>query len=197
MKKIICLFSIVLVLFSCDVAKQAAGSAYSLTQCEYQYSSISGLNLAGVNLQNVNSLSSLNPLSAAGLLSAFSSGGSLPLQFTLNLNVKNPGTYAAALSGLQYILEIDGIQMTEGAVNNQFSVPAGGNSILPVMMSFDLRKAMSGQSADAVKNLAYNFAGLGSSASKVTLKLRPSMMIGGQSIISPVYIPVSFSYGGK
>lgn len=196
MKKIVLLLSLLLVLFSCDVAKQTAGSAYSFTQCEYKYSSISGLTLGGVNLQNVNSLSSLNPLTAAGLLSAFS-GNSLPLQFTLNLNVKNPGTHQAALSGLQYILEIDNVQMTEGAVNQAFSVPAGGNSVLPVAMSFDLKKAMSGQSADAVKNLAFNFAGLSNTASKVTLKLRPSMMIGGQSIISPVYIPVSFSYGGK
>lgn len=197
MNKIISIVSIVLLLSSCDAAKQAAGSAYSLTQCEYQYNSIAGLTLAGVNLQNVNSLSSLNPLTAAGLVAAFTSGGSLPLQFTLNLNVKNPGTHSAALSGLQYILEIDGVQMTEGALSNQFSVAAGATSVMPVAMSFDLRKAMSGQSADAIKNLAYNFVGLGDSSSKVTLKLRPSMMISGQSITSPVYIPVSFSYGGK
>lgn len=195
MKKVVLFISIILIYVSCDVVKKTAESAYSLTQCEYKYGSITGLTLGGVNLQNVSSLTS-NPLAAAGLLSAFS-GSTLPLQFTLNVNVKNPGTQVAALSGLQYILEIDGIQMTEGLVNQALSVPAGGNSVLPVQMNFDLKKAMSGQSADAVKNLAYNFAGLSNTASNVTFKLRPSMTIGGQIVTSPVFIPVSFTYGGK
>ncbi len=194
MKKVISLLVLALVIFSCDVAKQAVGGAYNLTQCQYSYNSISSLNLGGVDLQNVNSLTSLNPLSAASLLSAFSKS-SLPLQFTLNLNVKNPGAQSAALSGLQYILEIDNVQMTEGILNQQLSVPAGGTSGLPVQMSFDLKKVLSGQSADAVKNMAYNFVGLSDTPSKVTVKLRPSMSIGGQVVTSPVYIPVSFTYG--
>ena len=169
-------------------------NAYNLIQCEYSYKSIAGLTLNGVNLQNTNSISSLNPLTAASLLAAFSSN-SLPLQFTLNLNVKNPGKNIAALSGMQYILEIDDVQMTQGMLNQSFSVAAGQTSTMPVAISFDLKKALSGQSADAVKNLAFNFVGLGDTASKVTLKLRPSMMIGEQTVTSPVYIPVSFSYG--
>ncbi len=194
MKKLISLFSLVLIFFSCDVAKQVAGSTLSLTQCEYKYNSISGLSLAGVNVQNVTSLSSLNPLTAASLVSAFTKS-SLPLQFTLNLDVKNPGTQVAALSGLQYILEIDNVQMTEGLLNQQLSVPAGGTSGLPMTLSFDLKKVLSGQSADAVKNMAFNFIGIGDTPSKVTLRLKPSMSIAGQQITSPVYIPVSFTYG--
>ncbi len=194
MKKTISLLSVILLFLSCDVAKQVAGSAYNLTQCQYTYKSISGLNLGGVDLQSATSLSSLNPLTAASLLASLSKS-SLPLQFTLNLNVKNPGTQAAALSGLQYILEIDDVQMTEGLLNQQLSVAGGATSTLPMQLSFDLKKVLSGQSADAVKNMAFNFAGLSDTPSKVTIKLRPSMSVGGQVITSPVYIPVSFTYG--
>jgi Late embryogenesis abundant protein. len=194
MKKLIFLVGfITLFSTSCDVAKNVAGT-YSLLQCEYSYNSISGLSLAGVNLQNINSISSLNPLTAASLLGAFSQQ-SVPLQFTLNLNVKNPNHQAAILNGLQYILEIDDIEMTTGAVNSQMQIATGQIAQLPVTIGFDLKKAMKGETADAVKNMAFNFVGLGDRSTRVTLKLKPNLNIGGQLLASPIYIPVSFTYG--
>ncbi|MDR0510180.1 MAG: LEA type 2 family protein [Rikenellaceae bacterium] len=184
---------------SCDALKQTAGSAASLTQCEYSYNSIAGLSLAGVNVQNITSLSSLNLLDAAKLTAALaqigSGSGTLPLQFTLNLDVKNPGTQTAAISALQYILEIDDVEMTGGNIEQGFSAPAGGVSQLPVQLSFDLKKVMTGQSADAIKNLAMNFIGVGSTPTNVRLRLKPSMTVAGKTIISPTYIPVTFQYG--
>lgn len=183
----------VAVLFACDVAKQLSGT-YNMTQCKYEYQSISGLSLAGINLQNVNNISSLNPLNAAKLLAAFtSSSGNLPLNFTLNLNVTNPGVQTALLNGLSYILEIDGIEMTQGLLNKQIQVAAGGTSVLPVELAFDLKKVLSGQSLEAMKNLAFNFAGIGTASSNVTFRLKPNFNIGGKTISSPNYIPVSFT----
>ena len=190
MKKIIALFSLALVMFSCDVAKTMLG-AYSLTQCEYKYNSISNLSLGGVNLNPDNLVSS-----ALALTSLFTKS-SIPLQFTLNLDVKNPGTQTALLNGLQYLLEIDGIEMTTGSVDSKMQVTPGGMSRLPVNLNFDLKKAMSGQSSDAIKNLALNFVGIGSEATKVTFKLKPSLTVGGQQVQSPSYIPVTFNFGGK
>jgi hypothetical protein len=193
MRKIIALLGMAVVLFSCDITQQLAGT-YNMTQCKYEYNSISGLTLGGVNLQGVNSLSSVNPLSAASLLAAFSSSsGSLPLEFTLNLNVTNPGLQTALLNGLSYVLEIDGIEMTQGIMNNQFQVASGAKTVLPISMAFDLKKVLSGKSMDAVKNLAFNFAGIGSGSSSVTVKLKPSFIVGKQTISSPSYIPVSFT----
>ena len=193
MKKIITLILTVFIWFSCDVAQQIAG-VYSMTQCKYSYNSISGLTLAGLNLQDASSLSSLNAVSAANLLAAFStSSGSLPLNFTLNLNVKNPNTQTALLNGLAYILEIDGMEMTTGSLNQQLQINANETAKLPLTLGFDLKKVMSGQSLDAIKNLAFNFAGIGSGSSNVTIKLQPSIQVGGQTIKSPTYIPVSFT----
>jgi LEA14-like dessication related protein len=182
-------------LFACNTTKQFIGNTLTITQLRYDYHSISGLTLAGVNIQNVNSISSLNPLAAASLLTAITTNASLPLQFTLNLEVKNPSNQVASLSGLQYILEIDNIQMTEGMLSQSLHVSGHGSTILPVYMSFDLKTALSGKSADVVKNLAFNFIGSGDTPSTVTIRLKPSMNIGGQKIVSPVFIPVSFTYG--
>ena len=190
MKKIIALFSLALVMFSCDVGKSLVG-AYSLTQCKYDFNSISNLSLGGVNLGSDNLVSS-----ALALTTLFTKN-TLPLQFTLNLDVKNPGTQAALLNELQYILEIDGIQMTTGSMDSRLQVAPGETGKLPVNLSFDLKQAMSGQSADAIKNLALNFVGIGSEPTKVNFQLKPSFDIGGQLMQSPAFIPVSFSFGGK
>jgi LEA14-like dessication related protein len=182
---------------SCDVAQQVVGT-YSLTQCKYDYKSISNLSLAGINLQNASSLSSLNPLSAANLLAAFTtSNGTLPLQFTLNLDVTNPGVQTALLNGLGYILEIDGLEMSTGFLDSKLQVPGGQKAQLPVNLAFDLKQVMSGQSLTAIKNLAFNFAGIGDASSKVTMKLQPTLSVGGKSYKSPTYIPVSFTLNKK
>lgn len=194
MKRILSLLLTAVLFFSCDVAQQVAGGL-AMTQCKYEYKSISGLSLAGVNVQNISSLSSLSSLgSAAGLLSALSTtSGKLPLQFTLNLNVSNPNTQTAILNGLGYILEIDGVQMTTGYLNEKIQVASNQTTVLPVTMAFDLKEAMSGKSLDAIKTLAYNIMGIGNSSSNVTFKLQPSLTIGGQQLKSPSYIPVSFT----
>jgi hypothetical protein len=193
MKQNVILLCLLLLLNGCDVVNQLAG-AYTMTQCKYEYRSLTGLSLAGVNLQNVTSITSLNATSAARLLAAFSSSSqSLPLAFTLNLDVSNPNTQDALLNGLSYILEIDGIEMTQGSLSQQVQVAAGGQSVLPVALAFDLRQALSGRSADAIKNLAFNFAGIGSAASNVTFKLKPTLKVGSQTVAAPSYIPVSFS----
>jgi len=198
MKKIVALWGLTIFFFSCDLAKQAVGT-YALTQCKYDYSSISGLTLAGINLQNVSSISSLNPLSAANLLAAFSSSsGSLPLSFTLNLDVTNPGAQTAILNGANYILEIDGMEMTQGLFNQQLQIGSGGGkATIPIAMAFDLKKVLSGKSLDAIKNLAFNFAGIGTSSSNVTVKLKPSFVVGGNTISAPSYIPISFTLNKK
>jgi len=197
MKKVIALSGLIIFFFSCDVAKQLAGT-YALTQCKYLFNSISGLTLGGVNLQNINNISSLNPLAAANLLAAFASpNGSLPLNFTLNLDVTNPGTQTALLNSTKYILEIDGMQMTQGAVSKQIQIGSGQKQTLPISIGFDIKKVMSGQSLDAIKNLAFNFAGIGGESSNVTLKLQPSFVVGGNTVNSPDYIPISFTLNKK
>jgi hypothetical protein len=192
MKKIIAFIGISILLFSCNVAQQMLGT-YQLTQCKYDYNSISGLTLAGINLQGANNLSALNPLNLATLTSAFSSkSGSLPLSFTLNLDVTNPGVQAALLNGLEYVLEIDNREMTAGLLEQKLQIDGGEKVILPIKMSFDLKKALSGESLESIKNLAFNFAGIGNKSSNVTIRLKPNFMIGNQLIPSPSYIPISF-----
>ncbi|GAB6013112.1 LEA type 2 family protein [Viscerimonas tarda] len=187
------LFSVFFLLTGCDVVKQEAVGLYNMTQCKYEYNSISNLSVSGMNLSS--GISALNMTKILALFSGQSS--SIPLNFTLNLGVSNPNTSAALMQGLQYIVSIDGIQFTTGSVEQSLNVPAGGQQVLPLSIGFDLASMMKGDSKNAVTNIAKNFLGIGSEKSKVSVQIKPTFLIGNQRIAAPMYIPVDFSFGGK
>jgi len=189
------IFFILIILLSfsgCDVAKQVGG-AYTMTQCKYDYHSISNLTLSGMDLSKGVSLAYIPQITS--ILSGKAS--TVPLNLTLNLDVKNPNQSAALLNGLQYILSIDNVQFTNGTLNQSLNIPAGGNQLLPLQIGVDIATLLKGESKDAVQNIAKNFLGMSDQKSNVTLQLKPTFMIGGQPVVSPVYIPVSFSFGGE
>jgi len=179
-------------LSGCDVAKQMSG-AYNVINCKYDFNSIGSINLAGINVSE--GLSIPNIARATTLLSGKST--SVPLNFTLNLDVTNPNQSEAFLNGLDYILSIDDIQFTTGSLSQTLNVPANGKGILPLAIGFDLATLLKGETKDAVVDITKNFLGMGSKKSNVTIQIRPTFVIGNTAIPSPAYIPVSFAFGGK
>lgn len=168
-------------------------SAYNLKNCTYSYKSISNLTLSDMNLSN--GVSVLNAAKILGILNGSSS--SIPLDFTLNLDVYNPNTSQAAFQALSYIIEIDDVEFTTGYLTQAFSVDAGDTKQLPLTIGVDLAQLISKNSKSAIVNIAKNFVGIGDEKSKVTVQLKPTFNVGGSLIASPVYIPVRFSFGGK
>lgn len=190
-KAIISLLAIIVVVSSCNVGQQVSG-AYNMTQCKYDFNSISNLTLSGMDLSKGVSFTHIPQITS--ILSGRPS--SVPMNLTLNLDVKNPNQSAAFLNGLQYILSIDDVQFTTGTLNQTLNIPAGGTQMLPLQIGLDLATLLKGESKDAVLNIAKNFIGIGNQPSNVTLQLRPTFMIGDRAIPSPVYIPVKFSFNG-
>jgi LEA14-like dessication related protein len=191
-KHLIFVFALFLTYSGCDVAKQIGG-AFTLTQCNFNYNSISNLSLSGTNLSN--GLTAANILRLTSLLTGNTS--SIPLDFTLNLNVDNPNHSAASLNGLQYTLTIDDVQFTTGEIDQAFQVAAGETQVLPLRIGLDLATLLKGESKDAVLTIAKNFLGIGTKKSKVSFQLKPTFDIGGYPLTSPTFIPVNFSFGGK
>ena len=192
-KKILGLVLLVSVLLtSCGVGNDLT-SAYNITQCEYKYKNIANLNVSGMNLSN-----GISPTYVPKLLAILGgTASSIPMNFTLNLDVKNPNATVAALNGLQYIISIDDVQFTTGQVNQALNIAGGASQTLPLNIGVDLATLMSGNSKTAVQNIAKNFIGIGSDKSNVTVQIKPTFMVGGRAITSSMYIPVSFTFGGK
>jgi LEA14-like dessication related protein len=141
-----------------------------------------------------NGISAMNAVKILGILNGTPS--SIPLEFTLNIDVHNPNTTKAAFQALNYIIQIDDVEFVAGYMAQPFSVGAGETKQLPISIGTDLAQLISNQSKSAVINIAKNFIGIGSEKSKVTVQLKPTFNVGGSLIPSPVYIPVSFSFGG-
>lgn len=180
------------ILPGCNVSKDLGG-AYNMIQCKYDFNSISKLNLAGMDLSS--GVSAINLVKLTTLLSGNSS--SIPMNFTLNLDVSNEKQSAALLHGLQYVLNIDGVPFTTGTIDQALNIPGGGKQLLPVVMGFDIATLLKGETKDAVQNIVKNLVGVGDQKSNINLQIKPTFMIGGYPVTSPVYIPVSFDFGGK
>ena len=191
-KRILSLLLIAVVLVGCDAAKGLSG-AYNMINCNYSYRSISGLTVSGINASS--GLSVANIAKVTSILSGTAS--SIPLNFTLNMDVNNPNQSAAMLNGLQYIVSIDNIQFTTGSLNQSLNIAAGQTQTLPINIGIDLATLMQNNSKDAVLGIAKSLLGISSNTSNVTVQLKPTFLIGNTPISSPTYIPVSFSFGGK
>ncbi|GAB6119346.1 LEA type 2 family protein [Dysgonomonas termitidis] len=192
-KRILTLLLVVTTLVGCDSVQQGLRSTYNLINCEYSYKSITGLTISGMNLSNGLSVTSIPKITS--ILSGTAT--SIPLNFTLNVNVKNPNESAALLHGLQYIISVDDIQFTTGSINQTLNIASGQTQTLPLTIGVDLATLMKNNSKDAVTEIAKNFLGIGSKKSNVSLQLKPTFMIGNTPVASPMYIPVSFSFGGN
>jgi hypothetical protein len=183
----------------------AGASAYQLppdrelsafSKCEFRMASVHNTTLAGVNVQNVRSLNDLNLLQAGKITAAYASG-SLPLNLMLNIDVRNPNPSAAALNSLEWILQIEGKDIVDGTVNDRVSIaPNGGITTLPIRISADLRKIMDKNTAEQNINLGLGLAGQGNQPSpKMTLRVKPSLQIGGATVRYPGYINVNTNFG--
>lgn len=182
----------VALLSGCTALNQV-GSAYNFTKCTYSYKSITGLSVGGMDISG--GISLLQTPQILALLGG--AGKSVPINFTLNLNVDNPTASAAAMSGVHYALDIDGVEFTTGSVNRAINIPAGGRNVLPLSIGVDIMKLLQGESASAATKALKNFIGIGSEKSNVSLRIKPVFNVAGVAVESPAYIPVNFSFGGK
>lgn len=187
------LFFVLLTTSGCGSLPNSLSSVYNLANCKYQYNSVSDISISGFNVSE-----GISPLVLPQIMAILSgNASSIPLGLTLNIDVKNPNSGAAAFQALKYIVSIDDIQFTQGSLNQAFSVGAGETKRLPVNISTDIAELMKKNSGSAVENIVKNILGLSGNSSNVTVQLMPSFKVGEQTFTSPAYIPMSFTIGGN
>ena len=195
MNKIIkCIFfSVALILSGCTALQTGISSAYNLANCDYKYNSLTDITITDINVSK-----GLSPLAIPKLLSILSgNASSIPMNFTLNLDVNNPNSGTAAFQAMSYIISIDNIRFTSGNFRQPFSVGAGETKMLPVTIGFDIAELINNNSRTAIENIVKNLLGLSDKKSEISVQLKPSFKVGETTFNSPVYIPVNFSFGGK
>lgn len=173
---------------SCSVARQI-GEAKRFARCKFRMTTVKNLELGGVNIQYVRSLKDLSLTKAAKLTAALTEK-TLPLSFDLNLEATNPNDQAAAMNRLEWRLFIDSVELVAGNLDHRIDVAPGSSTEFPVGIRLDLKKALRGQSRDAILKLAFNLVGEGDQPSNILLKIKPTVVVAGIEVDYPGYFDV-------
>lgn len=188
-KKALIILFVTMGLASCDVLNQVAQMA-NFANCSFDFNSVSQIQMLGIDLSKGMTRENLNISQGLALINAINSR-SLPVTFNVNVGVRNPNGIAAAMSKMDYILTLNGKQVVSTTMNNSINVPANSSSVVSIPITTDLFQLFSGESADAIVNLAFKLAGASSDPVNVGLKVKPYISINNQPLAYPDYITMN------
>lgn len=172
-----------------QIANQAA-QTMNLKNCTFDVTGINNINMLGINLSNGMDQSNLN---AAQLLKVTNSlmNKKLPVTFNVNLDVNNPNSIAASLGKMDYIIALNDKEVISSTFTNGFSINPNSKGQIAIPISTDLFQLFSGETADAILNLAFKLAGAKSDPVNLGVKIKPYIKVNNQSLAYPNYISIN------
>ncbi|PID93350.1 MAG: hypothetical protein CSA95_08180 [Bacteroidetes bacterium] len=180
-------------LSSCDILEQVVQVA-ALKECKFEMQQISNVRVLGIQLDNKTKVGDFSFADITKLTMAVSKG-ELPVEMDLNVKISNPNTQTAAMSRMDWQAYLDNNHLLDGVVHERVVIqPNGGQAIVPFHLSLDLEKVLGGEGLDAVLNLLLNLSGQKENEpSRLQLKVKPFITVGGRSISYPGYVTVEQS----
>jgi hypothetical protein len=188
-KKTLIILFVTIGLASCDVLTQVAQMA-NFANCKFNFNSVDQIQMLGVNLSKGMSKSDLNAAQLLSLANAIANK-KLPVSFNVNVGVNNPNTIPASMSKMDYIVSLNGKEVISTTLNKSVNVGANSSSVVSIPITTDLFQLFSGESADALLNLAFKLAGASSEPVNVGLKVKPYISINGQQLAYPDFISMN------
>ena len=188
-KRTLIILFVALGLSSCDLLTQVAQMA-NFANCTFDFNSINKIQMLGVNLSKGMTKDDLNATQLLNLANALMKR-ELPVTFNVKLDVENPNSIAAAMSKMDYIVSLNGKQVISTTMNNSINVPAKSKNTITIPVTTDLFQLFSGESADAILNLAFKLAGASSDPVKLGLQVKPYITINNQQLSYPKYITIN------
>lgn len=188
-KRTLIILFVMMGLSSCEVLNQVAQMA-NFANCTFNFDSVNQIKMLGINLSKGMTKTDLNATQLLNLANALMRR-ELPVSFNVNVNVNNPNSIAAAMAKMDYILTLNGKQVVSTTMNNGINVPASSSSVVSIPITTDLFQLFSGESADAIVNLAFKLAGASSDPVNVGLKVKPYISINGQQLAYPDFITMN------
>ncbi|WP_234734682.1 LEA type 2 family protein [Tellurirhabdus bombi] len=175
----------------CSVNRQLA-EAKVLGDCKYSVASADSIFLSGIDVRQFKKLDDINPLKypqlAAGVFAK-----SVPLSARLNLDIYNPTNRKAGINQLEYKILLADQELFNGFLNQRIEVPAGGGTTrVPVRLRANAFQLLTDEKTrDAFANFIQSLSG-GNNAqpSKLTIKIKPTLALGGKKVNYPGFITI-------
>lgn len=191
--RLLVILILTVVLAGCSIFEQASEMS-RISRCEFRVFSVKDIDLAGIDIDNKDSFNDFSIFDIATISTVIATG-KLPLSFVVNLQIRNPNPQKAALNKMEWILLIDGNEMLNGVLNQRYEIAGGGGmTTIPVNASIDLLSALGGKNLESLANFGLNLAGTGSKPTRITMKIKPSIIINSKSIDYPGYITINSEY---
>ncbi|GAB3560888.1 hypothetical protein GCM10027578_00340 [Spirosoma luteolum] len=194
MKKILVLGLLalpLLLLTQCGINKQIS-QAKTLGDCRYSLASADSVYLAGIDVKQLRRIEDLDPLRfprlAAGLLIR-----NVPLDARLNLDITNPTNRIAGINQMEYKVLLAGQELFNGFLNQRVEVqPGGGRVQVPIHLNTNAYQLLTDpKTRGAFTELVQNLSGAANTRpSKLTIKMKPTLDLGGKQINYPGYITI-------
>ena len=189
MKKLLLLSAAILLFHSCSSLKELS----ALSKCEFRLYSLQDPEVCGIDISQLNSWTDFNFMEGQAVVGQLLKK-KLPVELTVNVEVRNPGSSNAAVNSVQWIAFLDDMQLAQGTVEQRVEVGPSGTSIIPIRVRADLFDYLEGDNPSAMLNFALNLINAGSQASQVSMKIKPSVLIGSKEILYPDYFTISKEY---
>ena len=178
---------------SCEVMNQVGNQAaqmYNLVNCTFDFNNVNNIQMLGINLNKGMTKNDLNVSQLLTLTNALINK-SLPVSFNVNIDVDNPNSIAAAMTKMDYVLTLNGKQVVSTTLNQGINIPANSKGSVSIPITTDLFQLFSGESADAIVNLAFKLAGASSEPVNVGLKVKPYININSRQLAYPDFITLN------
>ncbi|WP_149240277.1 hypothetical protein [Dyadobacter sp. 32] len=179
-------------LSSCGVGRQVS-EAKTFGECKYDLSSVDSVFIAGIDIREFKNIKSFQdfdlakyPRVAMGLLRK-----DVPLDLRVNLDITNPTKNRAAINQLEYKVLLTNSEIFSGFLSQLIEVmPGTGKTRVPIKLNANVYQLLSNdQTRDEFVNLITTLTGKTSSnPSKLTVKIKPTLDLGGKQINYPGYI---------
>ena len=192
-KRALVIVFVTLGLSSCETLTQVANQAaqmYNLVNCTFDFNNVNNIQMLGINLNRGMSKNDLNVSQLLSLTNALIDK-SLPVSLNVNLDVNNPNSIAASMAKMDYVLSLNGKQVVSTTLNQGINIPANSKGSVSIPITTDLFQLFSGESADAIVNLAFKLAGASSEPVNVGLKVKPYININSRQLAYPDFITLN------
>ena len=175
---------------SCSILKEVG----ALGKCEFKMGTLEQPVIAGIDVSKVNNFTDLSMIDM-GMIGSSVLRGELPLSFTLNIEARNPNPIGAAMNRLEYMAYIDDVEIARGSIDQRVEIGAGGGTtMIPMRLTTDLVRILNKDSRAAIFNFGLNLADASNRPTRVTLKVKPTIMVGVMEIQYPGYFSVKHDF---
>lgn len=192
-RRIVAVLFLLMTVTACNEFQQIANQtaqAINLKNCTFSVNGINQIKMLGIDLSkgmNKNNLSAMQLLSVTNSLL----NKKLPVTFNVNLDVNNPNNIAASLGKMDYIISLNNKEVISNTFTDGFSIPANSKGQVAIPITTDLFQLFSGETADAILNLAFKLAGAQSNPVNLGVKVKPYIKVNNTSLAYPNYITIN------